>query len=94
MPDSATGPRLPPRSDIRRHRPRNSVRPDAGAASAPSVMTMPEPMPLPMPSIIATITKPATPLVSEVPIRAQPISSVEGTATHSRPRRSISMPAG
>src|SRR5690606_36384043 len=52
MADRTTGPRLLPRSDTSRQMPRNSVRAAGGAASAPSVMTMPEPMPLPMPSIM------------------------------------------
>src|SRR5690606_5557836 len=92
--DRITGPKLLPRSATSRHMPRNSVRPVLGAESAPSVMTMPEPMPLPMPSIIDITTNPTTPVVNDVPIRAMPISKVQGNATQSRPRLSISVPAG
>ncbi|CPU65213.1 Uncharacterised protein [Mycobacteroides abscessus] len=78
----------------RRHTLRKVGRTSAGATSAPSVMTMPEPMPFPTPSTAATTASAGAVCASGSTARPTAIVSMDGTATHRRPNRSMTLPAG
>ncbi|PKN83168.1 MAG: hypothetical protein CVU47_00040 [Chloroflexi bacterium HGW-Chloroflexi-9] len=90
----SVGPPAVPTSPIRRQTPRNSPRPVGGEKSAPRVMTMPLPRPLPKPLMSATISNPVKLLVSGMAIVPTAMMSRHGTATHFRPRRSMTIPTG
>lgn len=88
------GPAALPLSDISRQPPRNCTLASAGDASAPRVMTRQEPMPLPIPRTTATAVRAAKVWVSGRRNIPTPRTSMLGTATHIRPKRSMTPPAG
>src|SRR5690606_36948740 len=94
MADKKNGPELVPVSEIKRHRPKNWVRPSSGAASAPSVITMPEPKPLPSPISMHTSTNGTRVVQRGIAANDSPNSNVQGRATQRRPYSSITFPAG
>nr|WP_232792316.1 hypothetical protein [Actinacidiphila yeochonensis] len=55
---------------------------------------MPLPIPLPKPIIIATTVSDASPWVSGSTAWPAPSTSIDGTAIHSRPKRSMIWPDG
>ncbi len=91
---TSSGPPEMPQSTNSRQPPRNCGRASAGAASAPSVITMPEPRPLPRAMSSATTVRVGIDAVSGSAAMPRPSTTTVGTATHARPKRSITAPAG
>ena len=57
-------------------------------------MIIPEPMPLPKPISSDAISSVWAPCVKGVSSKATPMMAIDGTATQTRPLRSITLPAG
>src|SRR5690625_2482258 len=93
-PATMSGPPEFPASANNLQMPRNWLRPPSGAASAARVMRMPEPIPLPKPRTSATAVTAANEVVKGRASIAAPMMSIEGIATHSRPKASMTLPAG
>lgn len=55
---------------------------------------MPAPMPLPNPRMHDTTVRLTAPDVSGMASSDRPITTIDGTVTHRRPRTSITLPAG
>ena len=84
-----SGPARLPRSLQTLHPPRNCARFCGGEASAPRVRTMPEEMPLPRPISAATRPTLVAPVVSGNNMKPSPSTIMVGTATYTRPKRSM-----
>ena len=92
---TAAGPAALPRSAISRQPPRNCTRASAGEASAPRVITRPAPMPLPEPEDDGGRGQRPEGVgeAAAGPSRSPRITML-GSATHIRPYRSMTPPAG
>ena len=92
--ETTSGPVAVPVSLMVRQTERKPIFPSVGATSAPSVITMPEPMPLPKLMAIATSASDAVRPVSGSSVVAPPRMTIDGMATLSRPKWSITQPDG
>ena len=90
----SSGPAAAPESLHSRQPPMNWARSATGAASAPSVITTPAEIPLPRPIRAATRPTPSGLSVSVSSRNPSPSTSMAGTATNTRPNRSMIAPPG